>query len=116
MTGPFEDFLTAALRDLELTAEQSHIIEAIDTLAEKRPLFLIDPAQIFAKTYHLPVSHELLCDYTGHQCTADCPPPRIPPSVPFRRRVRYALRRGWWQVTGLRIAHRSRIDNDADDQ
>jgi hypothetical protein len=64
---------------------------------------------------YVPVSHEALCDYTDHVCTADCPPPYVPPPVPFRRRARYALRRCWWWVTGLRVAHRSRIDQDGDD-
>src|SRR5215216_7063311 len=61
------------------------------------------------------ISHEQLCDYTDHQCTPDCPPLWTPPPVPFQRRIRRALRRGWWWVTGLRVVHRSRIADEDDD-
>lgn len=64
---------------------------------------------------YLPVSHEVLCDMTDHVCTADCPPVWTPPPVPFRRRVRYAIRRAVRAVTGLRVVHKDRIRSDDED-
>jgi hypothetical protein len=64
----------------------------------------------------LPVSHEALCDSTDHVCTSGCPPVWTPPPVPFRHRVRYAIRRAARAVTGLRIVHKDRIRDEDDDE
>lgn len=62
----------------------------------------------------MPVSHELLCDYTDHVCTADCPPPYVVQQVPFWRRVRYAVARAKRAVTGLRVVYKDRIRDEGE--
>lgn len=66
------------------------------------------------RSFILPVSHDMLVDYTDHVCTDECPPVWTPPPVPFWLRVRRAIRRAVWTVTGLRVVHKSRIRSDDD--
>lgn len=76
-------------------------------------------AIVKAATYiHVP--HELLVDNDpSHVCGPDCPPEPSPtPPLPRSTRVRYALRRARWRVArlgGLRLVHKDRIDQDADE-
>jgi len=115
----FEDFLAAAVRDMrfEPTAEQRHLLGLMYTETGDAPV-RFDPALILDEVHkfgaQIPISRELLCDLPGHTCTADCPPPHVLPPVPLARRARYALRRCWWWLTGLRVAHKSRIDQGDD--
>ena len=71
-------------------------------------------------TAYAEVPHELLVDNDpSHACGPDCPPePGPAPPLPWRARVRYALRRARWQLArlgGLRLVHKDRIDQDQDD-
>lgn len=76
-----------------------------------------DPVTVSPVKYgaYLPVSHEALVDFTDHVCTAECPPVWTSPPVPFRRRLRYAIRRAVRAVAGLRVVHKNRIRSDDED-
>jgi hypothetical protein len=120
MTGEFEGFLTAALRDLstgglDLSSVRT-VMGVIGPDGNVIPTTTTLPVNVVKLSAQVPISHDALCDYTDHVCTADCPPPFVAPPVPLRRRVRYALRRSWWWLTGLRVAHKSRIDQGEEDE
>lgn len=67
-----------------------------------------------ASTY-VNVSHELACDLGWHTCDASCPPVPVHPMPTHRERARWKVRTIWRWLTGLRIAHRSRIDQNQED-
>jgi hypothetical protein len=111
MTGEFEGFLSPALRDLreagipapqELTDEQRHLPGLLGVIGGPDPGagLTAEQRRLMGLAY---------IDVGDGVHGFDPAPP-----VPFRRRARYALRRSWWWVTGLRVAHRSRIDQDGD--
>jgi hypothetical protein len=83
------------------------------------PVGLDDPLVVVTKySQMIPVSHEVLCDYSDHVCDESCPPPTPPPPrPPLATRVRYFLRRRWWglmRLPGYRLVHKDDI-GDPDD-
>lgn len=78
-----------------------------------------DPPLVIGRlAAYIDVPHELLVDSGAHTCDATCPPPYVPPPVPWRRRLRNRAWAAGWRLrrlTGLRLVHKDRIDRDRDD-
>jgi hypothetical protein len=85
------------------------------TLVEDGEHTRIPAADVVKSTAYVPYSHEMLCDSGTHRCDERCPPPFVPPPVPWQRRLRYFLRRRWWavkRIPGYRLVHTDDIRRD----
>lgn len=129
--NPFEQYLAEGLAELRDLPQPPYTANRASSYLNATKPFTFDPLpmtqsarewrppqpvpEVRKASAYVPISHELACDLGWHTCDASCPPVPVHPMPTHRQRIRWAVRRGWRWLIGLRIVHVSRIDQDQED-